>query len=100
MYEYIPEEKLNTAIQKAAKLLKVDPAVFERAVFDKKQAEYDRADIEQWLQDNGYKYTDDDIEEIWCNLRDDWDADRGTWSNIESAYYNCGLQLPNADDEE
>lgn len=98
MTTYIPEEKLNAACQMAADTLGVDVEVFKRAVFENKQEEYDRNDIINWFDDQGYVYTDDDVDQILCTLRDDWDADRGTWSNIESAYYNNNMHLPYADD--
>lgn len=98
MYPYIPEEKLNAACQAAADTLGIDIEVFKRAVYEMKQHEYDRSDIINWLDEQCYVYTDDDVDQILSTLRDDWDADRGTWSNIESAYYNNNMHLPCEDD--
>lgn len=99
MYPYISDEKLNAACKAAADSLGIDVEVFKRAVFEDKQREYDRQDIINWLDEEGYVYTDDDVDQILSTLRDDWDADRGTWSNIESAYYNNNMHLPHEDDE-
>lgn len=99
MYPYIESEKLNAACKAAADSLGIDVEVFKRAVFEDKQREYDRQDIINWLDEEGYVYTDDDVDQILSTLRDDWDADRGTWSNIESAYYNNNMHLPHEDDE-
>lgn len=99
MYPYIESEKLNAACKAAADFLGMDVEVFKRAVFEDKQREYDRQDIINWLDEEGYVYTDDDVDQILSTLRDDWDADRGTWSNIESAYYNNNMHLPHEDDE-
>lgn len=99
MYPYISDEKLNAACKAAADSLGIDVEVFKRAVFEDKQREYDRQDIINWLDEEGYVYTDDDVDQILSTLRDDWDSDRGTWSNIESAYYNNNMHLPHEDDE-
>ena len=99
MYPYIESERLNAACKAAADSLGMDIQVFKRAVFEDKQREYDRQDIINWLDEEGYVYTDDDVDQILSTLRDDWDADRGTWSNIESAYYNNNMHLPHEDDE-
>ena len=99
MYPYIESERLNAACKAAADSLGIDVEVFKRAVFEDKQREYDRQDIINWLDEEGYVYTDDDVDQILSTLRDDWDADRGTWSNIESAYYNNNMHLPHEDDE-
>lgn len=99
MYSFIESEKLNAACQAAAESLGVDVEIFKRAVFEEKQQEYDRNDIINWLNEEGYVYTDDDVDQILSTLRDDWDAERGTWSNIESAYYNNNMHLPHEDDE-
>lgn len=99
MYNYIPEDKLNAACQVAADMLGISVDEFQRQVFDKKQMEYDREDIETWLKEQGYVYDDDDVDKILQTVRDDWDSDRGTWSNIESAYYNNNMHLPHADSE-
>lgn len=99
MYNYIPEDKLNAACQAAADILGISIEEFQRHVFDKKQREYDREDIITWLDEQGYVYTDDDVDQILHTVREDWDSDRGTWSNIESAYYNNDMHLPYADSE-
>ena len=100
MWGYIPEDKLMPVCEAAAKKLNVSVEEFMRAVYDNMQSYYDDLDVRQWLEDQGYDYTDDDVGQILDVLRSDWDADRGTWSNIESAYYNCGMNLPYKDDEE
>ena len=100
MYTHITEEQLNAACKLAAESLNVDVAVFKRAVFDDMQKQYDREDIETWLNEQGYAYNNDDVEQLLSTVREDWDADRGTWSNIESAYYNNDMHLPYADDED
>ena len=99
MYSYIPEDKLNAACQAAADILGISVEEFQRHVFNTKQREYDREDIITWLDEQGYVYTDDDVDQILHTVRDDWDSDRGTWSNIESAYYNNDMHLPYADSE-
>ena len=99
MYPYISDEKLNAACQVAADSLGIDVDVFKRAVFENKQREYDRSDIEEWLNEQGYVYTDDDVDQILHTLRDDWDSSLGTEGNIESAYYNNDMHLPHEDDE-
>lgn len=103
---YISKEKLNAACQAAADTLGIDSEIFKRAVYEMKQEEYDRSDIINWLDEQCYVYTDEDVDKILSTLRDDWDADRGTWSNIESAYYNnnmhlpCGDYIPESNDDE
>lgn len=97
---YIAPEKLAEACRKAAEELNVSVEVFERAVFEEKQEEYDIEDIKNWLDEEGYVYTDSDVGQILQFLRDDWDSDRGTWSNIESAYYSAGLDLSYKEDDE
>lgn len=99
MYPYISDEKLNAACQAAADSLGIDVDVFKRAVYEHKQREYDRADIINWLDEEGYVYTDDDVDQLLSTLRDDWDSSLGTEGNIESAYYNNDMHLPHEDDE-
>lgn len=100
MYPYISKEQLDAACKLAAESLNIEESVFKRAVFDEMQKQYDREDIITWLDEQGYAYNDDDVEQILSTVRDDWDSDRGTWSNIESAYYNNDMHLPYANDED
>lgn len=97
--EYINPEQLSAACKLAAESLNIEENVFKRAVFDEMQKQYDREDIITWLDEQGYAYNDDDVEQILSTMRDDWDSDRGTWSNIESAYYNNDMHLPYVDDK-
>lgn len=99
MYPYIKNEDLNAACAVAAGMLGVSVEEFKHAVFDEKQKEYDRADIISWLNEEGYVFTDNDVDQILSTLRDDWDSSMGTWSNIESAYCNNDMHLPHEDDE-
>lgn len=99
MYPYISDEKLNAACRAAADSLGIDIEVFKRAVYEQKQREYDRSDIINWLDEQGYVYTDDDVDQLLSTLRDDWDSSLGTEGNIESAYYNNDMHLPHEDDE-
>ncbi len=100
MYGYISHDKLNAACEKAAKELGVTPEEFKRAVYAEKQEDFDRQDVILWLEQQGYKFTDDDVDQILETYRDDYDADRGTWSNIESAYYENDMHLSYIDDED
>lgn len=99
MVTYVPEEKLNNACKIAAETLGIDTEVFKRLVFEHKQKEYDRMDVKQWLKDQNYIYTEDDVDQIMETLRSDWDANQSTWGNIETAYHENHMHLSNEDDE-
>ena len=99
MYPYITEEKLNAACKTAADSLGIDVDVFKRAVYESKQREYDRTDIIAWLDEQGYVYTDDDVDQMLSTLRDKWDSALCTESNIEACYYYNDMHLPHEDDE-
>lgn len=83
-------EKIEDACKKAAEELNIEPSDFKRQVFDIVQKEYDKEDIESWLDEEGYEYTEADIEKILGHLRNNWS---GTWDNISRAYYASGLCL-------
>lgn len=99
MYPYIKNEDLNAACAVAAGMLGVSVEEFKHAVFNEKQKEYDRADIISWLNEEGYAYNEDDVQQILETLRSDYNSDMSLWSNIEAAYYNNNMHLPYADDE-
>lgn len=90
------EGKLDLMLEAAAKAAGIDPsrkADILRAFWEAQQDEFDKEDIRFWLDVEHYIYTDDDVEEIWKDYRDNYDPERGLYSNIASAYYYTGLEL-------
>ena len=47
---------------------------------------YRKDEIETWLQEEGYYYTDSDIEEIYEQLAAHYDNNLGIYDNIENAH--------------
>lgn len=93
----ITNEKMNAACTAAADMLGISVSAFKRAVFEEQQKEYDTKDIILWLDDQKYIYNKNDVAKIQSSLRDDWDANLDTWSNIASAYYNNDMHLLRGD---
>lgn len=94
------KEKYESACEQAAKSLGISVPEFKRKVFEDQQDEYDREDVISWLTDQGYKFSEDHVDQILDTLRSKYDADLGTWGNIESAYYYNRMSLPYVDDED
>ena len=92
-------EKLEVMLEAAARAAGVEPTESNKndireAFWIALQDQYDREDIELWLDVHEYVYTDADIDEILKYYRDQFDIDRSLMDNIASAYYYTGLELP------
>ena len=96
------EEKVVAACEKASQRLGVSPEYFMRLVYDIMQERYDQEDVENWLDEEGYAWTKEDVDKILTELRDDYDCEIGTWRNIERAYWQSNLDLTyqGAEDDE
>lgn len=96
----IKSNSFEDACRLAAEYLGISIQEFKRKVFEDQQDVYDREDVISWLTEQGYKFSEDHVNQILDTLRSKYDADLGTWGNIESAYYYNRMNLPYADDED
>lgn len=95
-------EKLEVMLEAAARAAGVEPTESNKndireAFWIALQDQYDREDIELWLDVHEYVYTDDDIDAILEYYRDQFDIDRSLMDNIAAAYYYADLHLKKVD---
>ena len=86
-------QKVNEGLEKLAAELGTTSFNIRRIIFDDAQESYDKEDIETWLDDNGYLYTDNDVNTIFARYRSHYDSEYGVWENISASYRACGLKL-------
>ena len=86
-------DRIYEATKKMSKELDISVSEILRTMWDVQQTIYDKEDIEQWLEEEEYEYTDGDVQKIYEAYRSNADCNFGTWDNIARAYDRTDLKL-------